>query len=111
MTPPRSDHFNGKTFFSRTIGRRFGPPDLALVPTGADEPCWVMATAHLDPAEAVPLHRDIGSRRSIGRHWGTFQLTDEGGDEPVEALAAARAASGVSAEGFRIVMPGESVVA
>jgi hypothetical protein len=43
-------------------------------------------------------------------HWGTFQLADEGRDEPVTALAAARAAAGVQSGEFRVVAPGESVV-
>lgn len=94
----------------RTIGRRFGPPDLALVPIGAYEPRWLMATAHLNPAEAVQLHRDVGSRLSIGMHWGTFQLTDEGREEPVEMLAVARAATGVRVDEFHVVAPGESAV-
>ena len=46
----------------RAVGDRFGSPDLALVPIGAYEPRWLMAPAHLNPAEAVQLHRDVGSR-------------------------------------------------
>ena len=82
----------------RTIRRRLGSPDLALVPIGAYEPRWLMAPAHMNPAEAVQLHREVGSRQSIGMHWGTFQLTDEGRDEPIAALSAARTANGMSAE-------------
>jgi hypothetical protein len=43
-------------------------------------------------------------------HWGTFQLTDEGRDEPREALVAARAAAGLNEEAFRTVAPGETIV-
>ncbi len=94
----------------RAVRARCGAPDLALVPIGAYEPRWFMAPMHMNPKEAVQLHRDVGSRLSIGMHWGTFQLTDEGRDEPVEALAAARNAAGVRPEEFRILAPGESVV-
>jgi hypothetical protein len=31
----------------------------------------------------------VGSRRSLAMHWGTFQLTEEGREEPVRALTAA----------------------
>jgi len=72
------------------IARRCGAPDLALIPIGAYEPRWFMASAHMNPAEAVQVHRELGARRSIGIHWGTFQLTDEGRDDPVRDLAAAR---------------------
>ena len=65
---------------------------------------------HLTPAEAVCAHRDTGARRSLAMHWGTFQLTDEGRDEPVRALALARAAAGLSADEFRVLAPGESLV-
>ena len=54
---------------------------------------------------------DPGARRSLAMHWGTFQLTDEPREEPVRALAAARAEAGLAAEVFRAVEPGESVIA
>lgn len=95
---------------TREIRRRCGVPDLALVPIGAYEPRWFMAPMHMNPEEAVRTHQDVGAHLSIGMHWGTFQLTDEGRDEPVEALAAARHAAGVTPEAFRALAPGESVV-
>jgi L-ascorbate metabolism protein UlaG (beta-lactamase superfamily) len=94
----------------RSIRERLGSPDLALIPIGAYEPRWFMAPVHMNPAEAVQAHRDIGARRSIAMHWGTFQLTDEGRNDPVDALMDARATAGLDSEEFRIVAPGESVV-
>jgi hypothetical protein len=44
----------------------------------------------------VQAHLDLAARRRVGMHFGTFQLTDDGIDEPIEALVAARAASGLS---------------
>jgi len=96
--------------FFPEISRRCGAPDLALIPIGAYEPRWFMAPMHLNPSEAVRVHREIGARRSLAMHWGTFQLTDEGRDEPVEALAAARMEAGVAGEAFSVVVPGASVV-
>lgn len=32
---------------------------------------------HVDPDEAVQIHKDVKSRSSIGIHWGTFILTNE----------------------------------
>ena len=43
-------------------------------------------------------------------HFGTFQLTPEGFDEPVRGLATALRQRGVSAERFRTVDVGESVL-
>jgi L-ascorbate metabolism protein UlaG (beta-lactamase superfamily) len=71
------------------IRRRCGAPDLALIPIGAYEPRWFMKDAHMNPAEAVRVHREVGSRHSLAMHWGTFQLTDEAREEPVRALEAA----------------------
>ncbi len=109
----RSVWFVGDTGYDaeifRAVRQRCGSPDLALVPIGAYEPRWFMAPMHINPAEAVQLHRDVGARLSVGMHWGTFQLTDEGRDDPLEALAVARATIGLAAEEFRIVAPGGSV--
>jgi L-ascorbate metabolism protein UlaG (beta-lactamase superfamily) len=43
-------------------------------------------------------------------HWGTFQLTDEGIDEPLRALDLAKAAAGLDAEAFLAPAPGETVL-
>ena len=61
--------FAGDSAYDETlfkeIGRRMGPPDLALVPIGAYEPRWFMKGAHANPAEAVQIHRDLGAKRSV----------------------------------------------
>ncbi len=90
------------------IGDRLGPPGLALLPIGAYAPRWFMSPVHMDPAEAVQAHLALGAARSIGMHFGTFQLTDEAIDAPLEALALARAARGVSPENFRTLGFGET---
>jgi L-ascorbate metabolism protein UlaG (beta-lactamase superfamily) len=95
----------------RRVRERCGPPDLALIPIGAYEPRWFMAPMHMNPEEAVRTHRDIGARRSIAMHWGTFQLTDEGRDDPVHALQRARRDAGLPADDFVVLAPGESLVA
>ena len=95
----------------RTIRHRHGAPDLALLPIGAYEPRWFMAPMHMNPAEAVAAHRDVGARRSAAMHWGTFPLTDEARAEPVRALAAARSEAGVGTDEFRALVPGDSVIA
>ena len=96
--------------FFHEIRQKLGAPQLALIPIGAYAPRWFMAPVHCDPAEAVQIHREVGARLSIGMHWGTFQLTDEGREEPAEALQRAREAAGVQAAEFRVVLPGQNVV-
>src|SRR5579885_1062640 len=80
------------------IGERLGGCDLAFLPIGAYEPRWFMAPVHMNPEEAVRAHRDLRARRSLGMHFGTFQLTDEAIDAPLLALAEARAVHGITAE-------------
>jgi len=94
----------------REIGRRLGPPDLALVPIGAYEPRWFMREAHANPAEAVQIHRDLGAKRSVAMHWGTFRLTDEGRDQPPADLARARAEAGLDPADFTVLDPGGSIL-
>ena len=94
----------------QAVRARLGPPDLALVPIGAYEPRWFMHPMHMNPAEAVALHREVGARRSIAMHWGTFQLTDEGRNEPVDALHEALGTAGITTAQFTVLSAGESVV-
>jgi L-ascorbate metabolism protein UlaG (beta-lactamase superfamily) len=93
----------------REIGARLAPIDLALLPIGAYEPRWFMRDIHMNPAEAVQAHFDLVARQSIAMHFGTFQLTPEGIDEPVRQLALALRERGVPPERFRAMEVGESV--
>lgn len=95
----------------RDIRSRFGAMDAALLPIGAYEPRWFMKDIHMNPEEAVQVHQEIESKRSIAMHFGTFQLTPEGIDAPVEGLAQARRAAGLDAEAFRALDVGQSVPA
>jgi len=93
----------------REIAARLSPVDLALLPIGAYEPRWFMKDIHMNPAEAVQAHLDLGARRSLGMHWGTFQLTPEGVDEPVRELTKALQERGVPAQQFRPAEVGTSI--
>jgi L-ascorbate metabolism protein UlaG (beta-lactamase superfamily) len=90
------------------IAERLGPIDLALLPIGAYEPRWFMKDIHVNPAEAVQAHVDLEARQSVAMHYGCFQLTAEGIDEPVRALADALRERGIPAERFRTIDVGES---
>jgi N-acyl-phosphatidylethanolamine-hydrolysing phospholipase D len=102
--------FAGDTGYSKDfaeIGKRFGPIDLALLPIGAYEPRWFMRAMHVNPEEAVRIHRDIGSQLSVAMHWGTFRLTEEALDEPPQHLARALAGAGIPPEKFWTLQHGE----
>ena len=95
--------------FFRDVRRRLGPIDLALLPVGAYEPRWFMQVVHMNPAEAVQAHLDLGASESMGMHFGTFQMTTEGIDEPVRALEEACDARNVPRSRFRTPGFGESM--
>eukprot|EP01065_Artemidia_motanka_P008804 TRINITY_DN14457_c0_g4_i1.p1 TRINITY_DN14457_c0_g4~~TRINITY_DN14457_c0_g4_i1.p1 ORF type:complete len:566 (+),score=120.53 TRINITY_DN14457_c0_g4_i1:153-1700(+) len=103
----------GDTGYSRTmfreLGQAFAPVDVALIPIGAYCPRWFMRPQHIDPQEAVQLHLDLGSKRSIPMHWGTFVLSDEPLCEPPRLLRAAAASREIDPESFAAVRHGESV--
>jgi L-ascorbate metabolism protein UlaG (beta-lactamase superfamily) len=109
----RQVYFAGDTGYWKhftDIHARFGRMDLALLPIGAYEPRWFMCDQHMNPDDAVRAHVDLEAQTSIGTHFGCFALTDEGIDDPVVELAAARQAHGVSVEGFQLLETGETRV-
>jgi N-acyl-phosphatidylethanolamine-hydrolysing phospholipase D len=108
--------YSGDTGYSRDfvdIHERFaerhaaalgGGFDLALIAIGGYEPRWFMQDQHVNPAQAVQMHRDLHAKRSIGVHWGTFELTDDALDEAPRALAEARRVAGLHDDAF-VVLP------
>ena len=89
---------DGSTF--REVKQLFGTPRLSLLPIGAYEPRWLMKPQHMNPAEAVRAHIDLGSRKSLAIHHGTVQLTNEAIDAPVIALGEALADANVTKDDF-----------
>ncbi len=112
--------FTGDTGYSRDfvdIRERFaarhsalhgGGFDLALIAVGACLPRWFMSPQHVDVEEAVQVHLDLGAKRSVGVHWGTFELADDPIDHPMHELGAARLAKGVAEETFFLMPIGET---
>ena len=111
-TNGRKIYFAGDSAYTPAfveVRQRFAPIDLALLPIGAYEPRWFMKSVHMNPAEAVRAHRDLQPRVSIGMHFGTFQLTTEGIDDPVRALDEARKSADIALPEFRTLEFGESI--
>ena len=118
FAPDQHLYFSGDTGYSKDfsdIREHFAPRqregggfDIALIAVGAYEPRWFMSSQHVNPAEAVQIHVDLGAKRSMGVHWGTFELTDESLDTPPLALAEARAAKGLADEQLFVMAVGET---
>lgn len=94
-------HFN-------SIQTKFGEMDISILPVGAYEPRWFMKEQHMNPHDAVRAHLDLKSRLSIGIHFGCFQLTDEGLNDPAKDLAIALKDQRISTEKFKVPDHGQS---
>jgi len=109
----RQVYFAGDTGYGahfHEVRERFGRVDVALLPIGAYEPRWFMRDQHMNPEDAVRAHLDLDARVSVGTHFGCFQLTDEGIDDPPLELAAARERHGVAPAAFQVLETGETRV-
>jgi L-ascorbate metabolism protein UlaG (beta-lactamase superfamily) len=91
----------------RDVPARHGPVRLAILPIGAYEPRWFMGPQHMNPADAVRALGDLGAGQALGVHWGTFQLTNEGVEEPAVDLAVALAEARLSPDTFTALRPGQ----
>jgi len=70
----------------REIGARLHP-ELALLPIGAYHPASYRAV-HASPEDAVQAFLDLGARWMVPMHYGTFRLSHEPVDEPLQRLRA-----------------------
>ncbi|CDZ70998.1 Putative Zn-dependent hydrolase of beta-lactamase FolD [Neorhizobium galegae bv. orientalis] len=91
----------------RAAREKHGPFRLANLPFGAYEPRWFMQAQHQNPDEAVEGMLLCDAAFVAGHHWGTFDLTDEGIEEPLAALHAALDRRRISRDRFRPMRPGE----
>lgn len=83
-------YFAGDTGYNpidfQEIGRKLGPMDLSLIPIGAYLPRQILSGVHVDPSEALLIHKEVGSRISLASHFGTFDLAQEDVLQPVVDL-------------------------
>jgi len=84
--------------------------DLSLLPIGAYAPRWFMKDHHCNVEEAIQIHKDIQSKRSVAMHWGTFQLTDEPMDEPPQLLQALSSENNLPSDEFITMQHGETKI-
>src|SRR5205085_7042143 len=88
-------HFDGYTAYHTefpSIGDRYGPFELLMLPIGPYEPRWFMRTVYMHPPEALRAYAELSRRATpapilLPIHWGTFRLTDESMREPPEWTA------------------------
>lgn len=108
QSPLGNVYFAGDTgynnFFTE-IGERYAPIKTAIIPIGAYIPRWFMSPVHVDPAQAVQIHNDVKAELSIGMHFGTFPLADDGKQQPLNDLEIA-----LNGENFIVIEEGKSII-
>lgn len=104
-------HAGDTAYFAgfREIGERFPGLNAALLPIGAYDPEWFMRPQHMNPEDAVQAFLDLGAKRFVAMHWGTFKLTDEPLDEPPARLRTEWRRRGLPESALRIPAIGESL--
>jgi len=88
-------HAGDTAYFSgfREIGTRLAP-QLALLPIGAYNPPS-FRNVHASPADATRAFLDLNSRWMVPMHYGTFRLSQEPMDEPLQLLDREAKAAGI----------------
>jgi N-acyl-phosphatidylethanolamine-hydrolysing phospholipase D len=113
MLSQKRFYFAGDTGYNphdfKKIGERFQGMDLSLIPTGAYLPRILMRSIHTNPYEAVKIHQEVGSKLSIGSHFGTFRLSFESLDRLAFDLRQALLQQGLSWQDFRLLQNGQSL--
>ena len=107
-TPRGAVYFAGDTGWGPHFGmirERFGPMRLALLPIGAYRPEWFMCPVHISPRDAVRAAEMLEAEVSVPMHYYTFDLGDDGQDEPADVL---RSCLGEGGPHFEILRPGGS---
>lgn len=72
----------------KLIADTMGSPDFAMMGVGAFKPEWFMHPAHTSPMDAARAFQDMGGKKFIPMHFGTFDLSDEPLLEPLDWLKA-----------------------
>ncbi|BFZ10582.1 hypothetical protein BsWGS_13621 [Bradybaena similaris] len=111
--PKHRFYFAGDTGYCpgfKQIGKRYGPFTLSTIPIGAYHPRSFLSPQHVDPVQAVDIHNDVLSQKSVGIHWGTFALSYEFYLEPREAVKEELQKRGMDPESFITVNHGEIIV-
>ena len=119
--PSGTVYFAGDTGYGphfSEIARRFSPISAALIPISpfTPEPPPEEAPAvvrlsprnvnHLEPAEAVRAHIELGAEKSVAAHFQVFQLGSDGFEDAVNGLALALKERNLPPDAFVALPPG-----
>ncbi|MEX2603329.1 MAG: MBL fold metallo-hydrolase [Gracilimonas sp.] len=109
-TPTGGIYFAGDTGygdFFKKIGQRHDIR-IGMIPIGAYKPQWFMSPMHINPEEAIQVHKEVGAEISFGMHFGTFPLADDGQDDPPNDFAEAIQKPENRGVNFKLLTEGDS---
>ncbi|NBL64010.1 MBL fold metallo-hydrolase [Flavobacterium sp. NST-5] len=84
QTPNRKLFIGGDSGFDshfETIGKKFGPFDLAILEAGQYNTDWKYI--HMLPEETVLAAKNLNAKKLLPVHWGKFALAFHDWDEPI----------------------------
>ncbi len=106
-------YFVGDTGYNpydfKKIGQTFGSMDLSLIPIGTYVPRKFMSPVHIEPKNAVRIHKEVHSVLSLGMHWKTFNLSDEPFNQPPYDLLKALQKEEIDPSAFLAIETGHSI--
>jgi N-acyl-phosphatidylethanolamine-hydrolysing phospholipase D len=112
-TPTRRFYFAGDTGYNehdfKKVGEKWPKIDLSLIPIGSYVPRKFMAPVHIEPRDAVQIHKEVGSALSLAMHWKTFNLSDEPLHQPPYDLFLALQEKGLHPSSFLAPPPGYAI--
>ena len=91
----------------KEIGQRF-PIDIALLPIGAYDPPSGR-DVHMNPEEALQAFQDLGAKQMVPMHYGSFRLSFEPPEEPLERLLTAAKKRGIE-DRISVMIEGQPLV-
>ncbi|MAO66444.1 MAG: twin-arginine translocation pathway signal [Balneola sp.] len=109
-TPAGNIYFAGDSGygdFFKKIGKKY-EIKVGLIPIGAYKPRWFMSPMHVDPEEAIQVHKDVGAEISFGMHFGTFPLADDGMNDPANDFSKALQKPENRGVNFKLLEEGDS---
>ncbi|TWI54078.1 MBL fold metallo-hydrolase [Halalkalibacter nanhaiisediminis] len=110
LNTDQSVYFVGDTGYFRgfqDIAERFHL-DIVLMPIGAYEPEWFMATSHINPEDAVKAYLELEGKTFIPMHYGAYRLADDTGPEALDRLYKEWKRLNLSKDSLNVLAIGES---
>ena len=68
-----------------------------------------MMYSHLNPNEALKTFVDLEAKKAVAMHWGTFVLSQEPVDEPINEIKSNLKNQGIKESNFLILKHGETI--